>query len=178
MKTRVALLLQILFAAAIFVAGVALGAGWHARRTRVSQTPQPVSAPQSDQTPWPLTKQIVARSLQTQTFRTDKLRTNSDHDVVWRWLKESIAQYPQNWVKLDISDQHTYGIVLYPPKTLEPSELIHCNRELASKGLPLLIAGKRYIPLQVYIDDIICPSWDGFIDADEAQLVYFYGSSA
>ena len=81
-------------------------------------------------------------------------------------------------MKLDISDQHTYGVALYPPKVLESGELLHCNKELTSKGLPLLTAGKRYIPLQVNIDNIICPDWYGFIDADEAQLVYFEGRSA
>jgi hypothetical protein len=97
---------------------------------------------------------------------------------VWRWLKESIAKYPQNWVKLDISDGHSYGVVLYPPKVLEPGELAHCNAELAGKRMPLLTAGKRYIPLQVNVDNIICPDWHGFIDADEARLVFFEGSSA
>ena len=102
---------------------------------------------------------------------------NTNDDVVWRWLKESIAKYPQNWVKLDISDQHVYGVVLYPPKVLESAELTHCNRELAAKGLSPLTAGKIYTPVQVNIDTIICPNWHGFIDADEAQLVYFEGMS-
>jgi hypothetical protein len=173
------LIVQILVAIAIFAAGIAVGAGWRARRSRIAVPSTPTTVAQrSEEKPWTLTKQIVARSLQTQSFRTDKLHTNSDHDVVWRWLKEAIAKYPQNWVKLDISDQHTYGVVLYPPTVLEPGELTHCNRELADKGWPLLIAGKRYIPVQVNIDDIICPDWHGFIDADEARLVYFQGISA
>ncbi|HKO61511.1 MAG TPA: hypothetical protein VJV03_10155 [Pyrinomonadaceae bacterium] len=124
-----------------------------------------------------MTKQVVARSLQTHSFRTDKLRTNSNPDIVWRWLKESIAKYPQNWVKLEISNQHNYGVVLYPPKMLEPGELAYYNQDLATKGLPLLVANKVYIPLQVNVDTIICPDWHGFIDADEAQLVYFEGIS-
>ena len=172
------LILQILIAVVIFAGGIASGAIWQARRSRVATTLTPATAtPRTDETPWPLSKQIVARSLQTHSFRTDKLRRNSNPDVVWRWLKDSIAKYPQNWVKLDISEQHTYGVVLYPPKVLESGELLHCNKELASKGLPLLTAGKRYIPLQVNIDNIICPDWYGFIDADEAQLVYFEGMS-
>ncbi len=96
---------------------------------------------------------------------------------MWRWLKESIVNYPQNWVKLDISDEHTYGVVLYPPEVLEPGELVHCNRELAGKGLPRLTKGKQYIPVQVNIDNVMCPDWHGFIDADEARLVYFEGIS-
>jgi len=158
-----------------------MGAAWYARRSRGPKVPPqtfPLPVAQTPpEKPWTLTKQLVARSLQTQSFRTDKLRTNSDHDVVWRWLKDSIANYPQNWVKLDISDQHTYGVVLYPSQALEPFEMNHCNRELAGKGLPLLTAGKRYIPVQVNIDDIICPDWHGFIDVDEARLVYFEGIS-
>jgi hypothetical protein len=171
--------LQIVIAIVTFSGGVAVGIAWHARHSHVatSSTPTPL-AQRSDEKPWPLTKQIVARALQTQSFSTDKLRTNSDHDVVWRWLKESIARYPQNWVKLDIADQHSYGVVLYPPQVLESGELTHCNRELAGKALPLLIPGRRYVPVQVNVDDIICPDWHGFIDADEARLVYFEGSSA
>ena len=102
---------------------------------------------------------------------------NSNDDVVWRWLKESLAKYPQNWVKLDISDNHIYGVVLYPPKVLESGELAHCNQELATKGLSPLTAGRRYIPVQVNIDNIMCPDWHGFIDADETRLVYFEGIS-
>ena len=171
------LILQLAIAITLFVGGVAAGVARHARRVRASQTTQQPITQGSDEKPWPLNKQIVARSLQTHSFRTDKLRTNSDADVVWRWLKDSIAKYPQNWVKLDIFDQHTYGVVLYPPKVLEPGELTHCNGELASKRLPLLVPGKRYIPVQVNIDNTICPDWHGFIDADGAQLVYFEGLS-
>src|SRR5262245_61805412 len=171
-------LIQLVIAVVIFAAGIAVGTAWHSRRVRTSTTAMtsPTAQP-SDEKPWPLNKQIVTRSLQTHSFRTGKLRTNSDPDVVWRWLKESIAKYPQNWVKLDISDQHTYGIVLYPPKVLEPGELTRCNRELADKGLPLLAANKRYIPVHVRIDNVMCPDWHGFIDADEAQLMYFEGIS-
>ena len=173
------LVVQTIIAIAIFAGGIAVGGVWHARRVRNLPPPSPSPAAQRpDEKPWPLNKQIVARSLQTQSFRTDKLRTNSDHEVVWRWLKESIANYPQNWVKLDISDAHSYGVVLYPAKVLEPGELAHCNHELADKGLSPLTAGKRYIPVQVNIDDIICPDWHGFIDADEARLVFFEGLSA
>src|ERR1051326_1626224 len=174
--------LQIVLAIVIFAGGIAAGAAWHARRSHKTTLPTATNPTQVAQTPaekpWPLTKQIVSRSLQTQSFRTDKLRRNSDHEVVWRWLKDSIANYPQNWVKLDISDQHTYDVVLYPPQVLEPGEVTHCNRELAGKGLPPLTAGKPYLPGQVNIDDIICPDWHGFIDADEARLVYFEGMSA
>src|SRR5262245_61469422 len=117
-------LIHAVIAVTIFAGGIALGIAWHARRVRSSTaaTPLPIAQPSNEQ-PWPLNKTIVARSLQTHSFRTGKLRTNSDADVVWRWLKDSIARYPQNWVKLDLSDQHTYGVVLNPPKVLEPSEL-------------------------------------------------------
>lgn len=178
------LVIELVIAVVIFGGGIGVGATWHARRIRLSLQPnsQPAASQSavrsSEEEPWPLTKQIVARSLQTQSFRTDKLRTNSEREIVWRWLKESIAHYPQKWVKLDISDQHTYGVVLYPPEVLESGDLTHYNRELANKGLPLLKAGKRYIPVQVNIDDIICPDWHGFIDADGARLVFFEGLSA
>ena len=172
------LVVQIVFALVVFAGGIALGAVWHARRSRVSMPPPPLPVVQrSDEKPWPLTKQIVARSLQSHSFRTDKLRLNSNDEVVWRWLKDSIAKYPQNWVKLDLADRHSYGVVLYPSKVLEPGELTRCNEELSSKGMPPMQPRKRYIPVQVNIDDVMCPDWHGFIDADEAQLVYFEGIS-
>jgi hypothetical protein len=171
-------ILQAFIALAIFAGGIAVGAVWHARRLRNSLPPPPSpAARQPDEKPWPLTKQVVARSLQSHSFRTDKLRMNSNDDVVWRWLKESVANYPQNWVKLDISDNHIYGVVLYPPKVLERGELAYCNQELATKGLSPLASGRRYIPVQINIDNVICPDWHGFIDADETQLVYFEGIS-
>lgn len=172
------LIVQILVGVAIFAAGIAVGDAWRARHSHIAMPSMPTPVAQrSDEKPLPLTKQIVSRSLQTQSFRTDKLRMNSDPDVVWRWLKDSIAKYPQNWVKLDISDRHSYGVVLSPPRVIERDELTQRNHELFSKGLPLLMAGKLYIPVQVKIDDVMCPDWHGFIDADEARLVYFEGIS-
>lgn len=126
----------------------------------------------------PLTKRIVSRSLQTHSFRTDKLRRNSNDEIVWRWLKESIVAYPQNWVKLNISDNESYGVVLYPSEVLEASQLDYYNKELNQKGLPSLETGKRYLPINVYQGDIICPSWFGLIDTEEARLVFFEGQSA
>ena len=126
---------------------------------------------------WPLNQQIVSRSLQSRSFRTDRLPRNSDEEIIWRWLKVSIEGYPQNWVKLNISDNESYGVVLYPPKVLESTELPYYNKELNDKGLPLLAKDKRYLPINVYHGNIICPSWSGFIDVEEAKLVYFAGSS-
>jgi len=172
------LVVQIFFALALFAGGITLGVVWHARRARASTPSPPLPVVQRwDEKPWPLTKQIVARSLQSHGFRTDKLRTNSDDEIVWRWLKDSIARYPQNWVKLELSDKHSYSLVFSPPKVLEPGELTSCNVELSGKGLPLMLSGKRYIPVQVKIDNVMCPDWHGFIDADEAKLVFFEGIS-
>lgn len=172
------LVVQIVIVVAVFAGGIAVGAVWQARRSRASLPPPPSLVVQrSDEKPWPLAKHIVARSLQSHSFRTDNLRMNSNDDVVWRWLKDSVAKYPQEWVKLDITYNHSYGVVLYPSKVLAPNELTHCNKELSSKGMSLMQPGKRYIPVQVNIDDIICPDWHGFIDAEEAQLVYFEGMS-
>lgn len=173
------LVIQIPLALALLAGGIAVGAVWQARRSRVSQRP-PSPSPvvqRLDEAPWSLTKQIVARSLQTHSFRTDKLLTNSDDEIVWRWLKDSIAKYPQNWVKLDLSDKHSYSLILSTPRVLEPVELTRCNEELSGKGLPLMLPGKRYMPVKVNIDDVMCPDWRGFIDADAAQLVFFEGIS-
>ena len=131
-----------------------------------------------EEEPWPLTKEVVSRSLQSHSFRTDKLRRNSNDEVVWRWLKESIASYPQNWVRLNIADNESYGVVLYPEKHVDSTTILSYNRELGAKRLPLLREGKRYLPIAVYQGNIICPSWSGLIDIEEAKLVYFIGESA
>ena len=159
-----------------FVTGL-VAAGLWKFRSRANQNPQKI-APAADEQEWPLTKELVSRSLQTHSFRTDKLRRNSHDDIVWRWLKQSISSYPQNWVKLDISDQESYGVVLYPSTLLEPSALSYCNQQLSEKGWPPLEKGKRYLPIDVYHGDIICPSWSGLIDLEQGKLVYFAGSSA
>ena len=173
------LILQTIIAVALFAGGIALGAAWHARRGRTKPPTSPSAAAQRpDEKPWPLTKQVVARSLQSHSFRTDKLRLNANDDVVWRWLKESVANYPQNWVKLNINETESYGVVIYPPKTLEPMELAHCNKQLSESGLPLVSQGKRYLPIQINVGNIICPDWYGLVDPDEARLVFFEGRSA
>lgn len=167
------LLFQIGIALLIFSLGAIAGAFCKARRTH-SQNPVASGVEEKE---WPLTKEVVARSLQSHSFRTHKLQRNSNEEVVWRWLKESIAKYPQNWVKLNISDNDSYGIVIYPQKVLESTTLEYYNGELTAKGLPLLDGGKRYLPINVYHGDIICPSWSGLIDLEEAKLVYFVGMS-
>lgn len=159
----------------VFVVGAIAATLWKSYYSR-SQTATLIT--QAVEEEWPLTKQIVSRSLQSHSFRTDKLRKNSNDEIAWRWLKESIAGYPQNWVKLNISDSESYGVVLYPIKVLESTELNHCNKELNEKGLPALVKGKGYLPIDVYQGNIICPSWSGFIDVEEAKLVYFVGESA
>jgi hypothetical protein len=127
---------------------------------------------------WPLSKTLVSRALQQHSFRSDKVRRNSNDEVVWRWLKESIAAYPQNWVTLKISDGESYAVSLNPMTVLDPREIIYYNRQLKAKGLPLLDPAKRYLPINVYHADIICPNWAGLIDVEEVKLVFFEGSSA
>jgi hypothetical protein len=126
---------------------------------------------------WPLSNKLVSRALQQHSFRSDKLRRNSNDEVVWRWLKESIAAYPQNWVRLKIEDGESFGVVLNPMAVLEPHEIVYYNRQLKAKGLPILDPAKRYLPINVYQGDIICPSWAGLIDVEETKLVFFEGSS-
>jgi hypothetical protein len=157
-----------------FMVGAVAATLWKSHHNR-SQTPTVIT--QAVEAERPLTKQNVSRSLLSRSFRTDKLRKNSNDEIVWRWLKESIARYPQNWVKLNISDTETYSVVLDPPKELDTAELNYLNKELNEKGLASLIKGKRYLPIDVYQSNIICPSWSGFIDAEEARLVYFVGTS-
>ena len=149
----------------------------HVSRSRYIRSQVNAVIPQNEQ-PWPLKKEIVSRSLQSHSFRTNKLKRNSNDEIVWRWLKEAIAAYPQNWVKLNISDSESYGVVLEPPKVLDSTELKFYNRELKEKGLPTLTKDKRYLPINVYHGAVVCPSWSGFIDVEEAKLVYFEGTSA
>ena len=158
-----------------FSIGAIAGRFWKAHSSR-TQSAVVISPGLEEECP--LTRQIVSRSLQSHSFRTDKLRRNSDNEIVWRWLKESIRAYPQNWVKLNISDYETYGVVLYPPEILESSQLDYYNKELNEQGLPSLEKGKRYLPINVYQGDIICPSWFRLIDTEEARLTFFEGQSA
>jgi hypothetical protein len=170
------LILYLGIASLAFTVGAIAATLWKAHSSP-SQFPIVISQGLEEEWQWPLTKEIVSRSLQSHSFRTDKLRRNSNDEIVWRWLKESIVAYPQNWVKLNISDNESYGVVLYPLKVLEPSELDYYNKELKKKGLPSLEKGKRYQPMNVYQGNIICPNWSGIIDIEEARLVYFEGSS-
>jgi hypothetical protein len=168
-------LFQIASAIIIFAAGTIVGTLWQLHRSS-SQKP-PLATEKYDGKEWPLTKDIVSRSLQTHVFRTDKLRKNSEDEIVWRWLKSSIAEYPQNWVKLEVSERESYGVVIYPPKILDPTALAYYNKDLSEKRMPLLQEGKRYIPVQINQGNIICPDWSGLIDPDETELVYFAGHS-
>jgi hypothetical protein len=165
-----------------FVVGAVAATLWNSHHSRTQTPPALIPAPVEEKQPvveeWPLTKVIVSRALQTRSFGTDKLRKNSDNEIVWRWLKEEIARYPQNWVKLNVADKECCGVVLYPMRVVDPGELIHINRELNQKGLPPLAKDKRYLPINLYRDTIICPSWSGFIDVEEAKLVYFLGEGA
>jgi len=70
-------LLQFSIAVAIFSGGIAPGAVWHSRRIRNAAKATSSRAQRTDEKPWPLNKQIVVRSLQSHSFRTEKLQTNS-----------------------------------------------------------------------------------------------------
>ena len=159
-----------------FSIGAAAGRLWQTHSSH-SQSADVISQ-RLEQELWPLSREIVSRSLQSHGFRTDKLRRNSNDEIVWRWLKESIVAYPQNWVKLNISYNEIYAVVMYPPEVIEASQLDYYNKELQEKGLPSLEQGKRYLPIHVYQGDIICPGWFGLIDMEEAKLVFFEGQSA
>ena len=157
-----------------FVVGAIAATLWKSHQSR-TQTPMNIA--EAVEQEWPLTKQMVSTSLQFHNFRTDKLRKNTNDEIAWRWLKESISEYPQNWVKLNISESERYRVFLYPRKSLDSTELGYLNKQLNEKGLPSLLKGKRYLPIHVYQGDFICPSWSGFIDVDETRLVYFVGVS-
>ena len=119
-------LLQIVIALFLFAAGAIAGAFWQSHQGGAQDHSSAIRG--TEEKPWPLTKEIVVRSLQTHTFRTNKLRRNSNDEIVWRWLKESITAYPQNWVRLEIAEEESYGVVIYPPKTLDSAELAYRNK--------------------------------------------------
>jgi len=170
-------LFQFAIALVIFAAGTIVGSLWQFHRSS-SQNGNPLlQTVKYDGKEWPLTKDLVSRSLQTHVFGTDKLRKNSEDEIVWRWLKSSIAEYPQNWVKLEVSELESYGVVIYPPKILNHTTLAYYNKDLSEKRMPLLQEGKGYIPVQINQGAIICPDWTGLIDPDETKLVYFVGHS-
>ena len=158
-----------------FASGVVTTNRWNRWRSRPA--PSSIVNGQNLEEEWPLSKELVSRSLQTHTFRTKKIKRNSDDEIVWRWLKASIQSFPQNWVKLTISDDESYGVVLYPREMLDDSQLESHNQELRKKGLTLLEKNKHYQPISVYMGNTICPSWQGLIDVEEAKLVYFIGIS-
>ena len=171
------LVLHLAAALLTFLAGTALVRLWH----RAPSKPKPAAIVQSvleKEAEWRLTSQLVSSSLQTHSFRSTNLRRNSNDEIVWRWLKAEIAAYPQNWVRLEIKDTESYSVILNPPSVLPATELTYYNQQLKQKGLPLLQQGKRYLPIDVYHADIICPSWSGIIDLDGPKLVFFIGSSA
>jgi hypothetical protein len=174
--------LTIHFAIALltFTIGVLSGAFWYAKRNQSVKQQAEVAqaAPKSEDQEWPLSPELVARALQTRVISTKRLRRNGDDEIVWRWLKQSIADYPQNFVKLNISEAEHYSVVLYRPTILSANQLAQINIQLKEQGRPLLEAGKKYAELQVNQGNIACPDWYGLIDLDEAKLKYFQGRSA
>jgi hypothetical protein len=168
--TRLALYIGVALGA--FLCGVTVD-----RLLKSPAQPSPVIVVKTNPQPRPLTKERVSRALQSHSFRTDKLRTNSDDEIVWRWLKQSIADFPQNWVKLNISDRETYSVIRDPLAVPEHDAWIYYNRELELKGLPPLQQGKKYQHITVYRGTTVCPNWEGLIDVEEAKLVFFAGSS-
>jgi hypothetical protein len=172
--------LTIHFAIALltFTIGVLSGVIWYAKRNQSVKPQAEVAqaASKSEDQEWPLTTELVARALQTRVISTKRLRRNSNDEIVWRWLKQSIADYPQNFVKLNISETEHYSVVIYRARILSEYELTRINPRLKEQGRPLLEVGKKYAELQIQ-GNIACPDWYGLIDLDEAKLLYFEGRS-
>lgn len=168
-----------------FILGVMSGAFWYARRGNTNgqllkppEAAREQSAIEQKEEERPLTAPLVSRALQTRTISTKRLPRNGNDDVVWRWLKKSIGEYPQAWPSLEIKESEHYFIVIYRAEVLDPISLKHRNAELKARKLPLLKAGKRYAILQVNEANTECPSWTGLIDLEDAKLAYFEGHSA
>ncbi len=168
-----------------FTLGVVSGAFGYARRSHVNSRPQKEPeatreqrANNQQETEWPLTAPLVSRALQTRVITTKRLRRNTDDEIVWRWLKQSIAEYPQAWPSLEIVESDHYFVVIYRADVLDTVSLRYHNKKLKARNLPLLKAEKRYAKLQVNVGGIDCPNWTGLVDLEEARLVYFEGHSA
>ncbi len=168
-----------------FTVGVLFGAFGYARRGHINNHPreqpevtqkQSVTGREGEE--WPLTAPLVSRALQTRIITTKQLRRNSDDEIVWRWLKQSIVEYPQDWPSLKIAESDHYFVVIYRADVLDTVSLRYHNKKLKARNLPLLKAEKRYAKLQVNVGDIDCPNWTGLVDLEEARLVYFEGHSA
>jgi hypothetical protein len=157
-----------------FIIGIISGVAWHTHRGRADDR----TASRADEQEWPLKPEMVLRALRTRTIATKRLRRNSNEEVIWRWLKQSIAEYPQGSLKLDISENEEYFVAIYGPTTLDENQLAHINDQLKKRGRPPLPPGKNYAEVDITRGDILCPSWQGWIDLDEARLVYFEGMSA
>src|ERR1044072_65499 len=129
--------LQIAATLLIFALGILCGTLWHSRQNQSNQQPSTtVDSQQSqlaniqEEDEWTLTPEIVSRALQTKIIRTTSLRRNSDDEVVWRWLKQSVTDYHRDWLKLNISETEQYGVVIYPASILSSNELSYCNQQL------------------------------------------------
>ena len=158
--------------------GVAPGASWIALRGSFNAQPADARKPpaaNTDEQEWKLTSELVSRALQTRTISTRRLRRNSNDEVVWRWLKQSIAEYPQNFVVLNISEaEHSYFVTLRTPGGLNQD---YVNGHLKELGRPLLDPRKRYAELIVNQEGLGCPDWYGLIDLESPKLIYFEGRS-
>lgn len=173
--------LTIYFAIALltFTMGVMSGAFWYAklnqpveRQVEITQT-----APNLAEQEWAPTTELVSRALQTRIISTKRLRRNGDDEIVWRWLKKSVAEYPQNFVNLNISETEHYSVVINRPVILDQNQLAYINNQLKEQRRLPLEAGKRYAELQVNQGNIACPDWYGLIDLEAAKLMYFEGRS-
>jgi len=166
-----------------FTLGVMSGAFGYARRGHINSDlgKQPEATQEQSATnheeEWPLTAPIVSRALQTRVITTKRLRRNSDDEVVWRWLKQSIVEYPQDWPSLKIAESDHYFVVIYGADVLDTVSLRNRNKKLKARNLPLLKAEKRYAKLQVNVGGTDCPNWTGLVELEEARLVYFEGHS-
>lgn len=177
------LIVHLAIALLTFTTGIMSGAFWYARRSQSNnlflnqQSEIAQSAQNTEEPEWPLTSELVSRALQTRVISTKRLRRNGDDEIVWRWLKQAIANYPQNFVKLNISETEHYSIVIYKSIIIDNTQLARINDQLKKQGLPLLQTGKRYARLQVNQSNILCPDWYGLIDLEAAELMYFEGMS-
>jgi hypothetical protein len=152
--------------------GLAFSINLHPRQSQASS--QTEQASESEIIPGP---SLVKASLRTRSISTKRLRKNSHDEFTWRWIKDSIEQYPQDLFALTFSESQSYSVTMYRLGSDDTDELRYINEELAKREKPQLKANGMYARIELRVADIVCPDWYGVIDLEEPKLLFFVGRS-
>lgn len=152
--------------------GLAVSINLHSRQSQTSSQAEQVS--ENEIIPGP---PLLKTSLRTRSITAKHLRKNSYDEFTWRWIKDSIEQYPQVLFPLSFSESQSYSVTMYRLGSDDADELRYINEELGKRGKPLLKANGMYTRIELRVADIDCPDWYGVVDLDEPKLLFFVGRS-